>query len=452
MKKKLLILGILALVILLLAPLSVRVYQDGGTRVYRALTYTIVDWNRIVSADRVYSECEVYFPPYCYDNIDGLWERVSLKRDDLKMKEFLAVIRSVHSDTLVEVEPLEGSAERNSADRITFGIGELENIPVYPGCLVWVKYDGMIMESYPAQIVAKEWSLAGDWRDRAMEDPWTDVEFRAHPGEGDVQMLAGRITEIYADGFFLTVLEPVLRTVMVRGSLEPEYGLGDYVSVHLQNWSWAENHRYLKGDLQGVQHLPSEEIPNIFTADDIEEVTCAKPVIYLYPEEETKIDVQLDLQGDFLCTYPAYENGWKVTAQPDGTLTDEAGKVYNYLYWEGNASCGADLSQGFCVPGEETAEFLEKALAQLGLTRREANEFIVYWLPLMEDNAYNLISFDTEAYEQLAKLHISPTPHTLIRVFMTWKASEEWVELPGQELTAPERKGFVAVEWGGSES
>ncbi|MBR4308046.1 MAG: hypothetical protein IKT58_00480 [Oscillospiraceae bacterium] len=68
----------------------------------------------------------------------------------------------------------------------------------------------------------------------------------------------------------------------------------------------------------------------------------------------------------------------------------------------------------------------------------------------MEDNAYNLISFDTVAYEQVAKLHISPEPDTLIRVFMTWKASEEWVDLPKQELTAPERTGFVAVEWGGA--
>ena len=32
----------------------------------------------------------------------------------------------------------------------------------------------------------------------------------------------------------------------------------------------------------------------------------------------------------------------------------------------------------------------EEALADLGLTRREANEFMVYWLPMMEPNPYNL--------------------------------------------------------------
>jgi len=94
---------------------------------------------------------------------------------------------------------------------------------------------------------------------------------------------------------------------------------------------------------------------------------------------------------------------------------------------------------------------LEKALAQLGLTRREANEFIVYWLPLMQENPYNIISFQADAYTDAAQLDISPAPDTLIRVFMAWQASDAYVQLEQQELTAPERVGFTAVEWGGAE-
>ena len=112
----------------------------------------------------------------------------------------------------------------------------------------------------------------------------------------------------------------------------------------------------------------------------------AKPVIYLYPEETTSVNVQLELSGELTCTYPAYNGGWQVTAAPDGTLTDVSGQTYSYLYWEGDLIGEPDLSEGFCVPGSETAAFLEDALAQLGLTRREANEFIVYWLPQMECN------------------------------------------------------------------
>ena len=177
--------------------------------------------------------------------------------------------------------------------------------------------------------------------------------------------------------------------------------------------------------------------------------TAAKPVIYLYPEEKTQVTVQLDYAGELTCTYPAYQDGWTVTASPDGTLTDNQGQTYNYLYWEGKNNVEYDFSQGFCVAGEDTAAFLEDALSQLGLTRQEANEFIVYWLPHMEENPYNLIAFQREAYTEAAKLTMEPAPDTLLRVFMAWKPLEKPVEIPAQELTSPERVGFTAVEWGG---
>jgi hypothetical protein len=177
-----------------------------------------------------------------------------------------------------------------------------------------------------------------------------------------------------------------------------------------------------------------------------------KPVIYLYPEAETEVTVTLDLDGRLTCVYPAMERGaWTVTAQPDGTLTDAQGQTYNYLYWEGVSNADYDLSQGFCVSGADTAAFLEDALSQLGLTRREANEFIVYWLPRMEPNPYNLISFQTDAYTSHAALTVTPEPDSLLRVFMVWKPLETPVDVPAQSLPAFSRSGFTVVEWGGAE-
>ena len=180
--------------------------------------------------------------------------------------------------------------------------------------------------------------------------------------------------------------------------------------------------------------------------------TPEKPAIYLYPEEKTQVTVTLDLDGILTSTYPDYGEGWTVTAQPDGTLTDpETGRTYYCLFWEGVTDAEYDLSTGFCVAGADTAAFLEDALARLGLTEREANEFIIYWLPRMEGNPYNLISFQTAAYTESAGLTIDPAPDTLIRVFMAWKSLERPVEVAPQTLTAPERTGFTAVEWGGAE-
>ncbi len=188
----------------------------------------------------------------------------------------------------------------------------------------------------------------------------------------------------------------------------------------------------------------------VLNVDKATVYTSAKPVIYLYPETETRVEVKLDLDGELTCAYPAYKDGWTVTAAPDGILRDDAGQTYNYLYWEGENNGAFDFSKGFCVRGEDTAAFLEEALAELGLTRREANEFIVYWLPLMQDSPYNLIAFQGAAYTDRARLEVSPAPDTVLRVFMAWKPLDEPVEIAPQTLTAPERTGFVLVEWGGS--
>ena len=177
-----------------------------------------------------------------------------------------------------------------------------------------------------------------------------------------------------------------------------------------------------------------------------------KPVIYLYPTAQMPISVKLDVDGRLTTTYPAYRDGWEVIARPDGTLTDPVtGREYYCLYWEGVTDTEYDLSRGFVIPGEDTAAFLEEALAKLGLTEREANEFIIYWLPRMEGNAYNLISFQTEAYTENAKLTVTPTPDSMLRVFMAWKPLETPIEIEPQELPAFERLGFTVVEWGGTE-
>ncbi len=179
----------------------------------------------------------------------------------------------------------------------------------------------------------------------------------------------------------------------------------------------------------------------------------AKPVIYLYPEEETDVHVELELtESELYTTYPKYNNGWNVTAYPDGTILNKAdGTHHKYLFWD-SANCRTryDYSNGFCVAGCDTENFLREKLTYIGLTEEEMNEFIVYWLPLMEHNKYNLITFQGDAYTDSAKLDITPTPDSLLRLFMVYVPLEEAVEIEPQQLATFERKGFTVVEWGGS--
>ena len=176
-------------------------------------------------------------------------------------------------------------------------------------------------------------------------------------------------------------------------------------------------------------------------------------MIYLYPEEETDVHVELELtESELYTTYPKYNNGWDVTAYPDGSLLNKAdGTHHKYLFWDScNCRTRYDFSKGFCVAGSDTESFLREKLTYMGLTEEEMNEFIVYWLPLMEHNKYNLITFQGDAYTNSAKLDITPTPDSLLRIFMVYVPLEEAMDIEPQQLETFERKGFTVVEWGGS--
>lgn len=181
------------------------------------------------------------------------------------------------------------------------------------------------------------------------------------------------------------------------------------------------------------------------------EAKNAKPVIYLYPTSEQTVSVKLDYKGKLTCTYPEYKGEWKVKAEPDGTLINiEDNRQYSYLYWEGTSNNNWDMSKGFVVKGSETKEFLQEKLEHLGLTSKEYNEFIVYWLPIMQENKYNLITFAGEEYENTAELKITPKPDSILRVMMVFKPLNKPVKVEEQELKPFERKGFAVVEWGGT--
>lgn len=190
----------------------------------------------------------------------------------------------------------------------------------------------------------------------------------------------------------------------------------------------------------------------LYLPDDIStDLTDAKPLLYLYPTEETELTVTLGHPEKLSCVYPAYDDGWNVLAKPDSTLTDlSTGRNLYALYWEGRNADFEMTDEGFCVAGCDTAAFLEEKLALLGLSEREAEEMIVYWLPQMEDNAYNYIRFaSAQEIETYMPLAFSVQPDSVIRVNMIWKALDAPIEVREQEIKTPARNGFVAVEWGG---
>ncbi len=442
---------VLVLLAVLFVPVS-GVMDDGGTRVYSALTYKVIKWHRLLGmGEDCYDATRVYVFPNNFKSVSDLWEEEGVDESAYRKQEEESFLARVLELSVVSalVEPLEGEEERKSSDKIRFSVRGLEGMEgtmAEPGDIVEIFYDGVIRESYPAGIEATQWMLSGKTREQVYGGQWLDKTTAEGYDSEVFDFTDLQITKIYTDCFFARPL-PIGQAIKFNGTLSDEWCIGDRIVCTYENACYDSKTWRREVDLLTIEVSDWEPEPG-----ESGGYMLYKPVIYLYPEEETKIFVELSLkEGDLTCTYPAYEDGWTVTALPDGTLTDAKGQTYNYLYWEGETGTEFDFSDGFCVKGEDTAVFLETALAKLGLTRREANEFIVYWLPMMEQNPYNIISFQTEKYTEAAKLTVSPEPDTLLRVFMAWKAAEEYTELTGQKLTAPERTGFTVVEWGGTE-
>lgn len=174
-----------------------------------------------------------------------------------------------------------------------------------------------------------------------------------------------------------------------------------------------------------------------------------KPVIYLYPEEETEIEVKLGNPEKITVDYPDYNGGWKVLAQPDGTLSMGEEKFYA-LYYEAEFDNLERAQDGFVLARGEVEEFLEDKLEYLGLNYREREEFITYWAGQLEQSPYVYIRFMTnEEIEAQMPLEVSPEPKTTIRVIMQFENLDSPIEVEEQRLYKAERDGYTLVEWGG---
>jgi len=181
--------------------------------------------------------------------------------------------------------------------------------------------------------------------------------------------------------------------------------------------------------------------------------SMAEPLIYLYPTQEQNVEVGIDERVNLRESIPVLENHmWKVKAIPSGDITfTKDGSRYPYLYWEGKYAPLASPTHGFVVEKENVGKFLEETLPKLGLNEKESKDFRGYWVPKMADHPYYLVSFLDEAtITEMAPLHVSPQPATMIRVMMDFRPLNSPEKVPPIQLASPKKRtGFTVVEWGG---
>lgn len=178
-----------------------------------------------------------------------------------------------------------------------------------------------------------------------------------------------------------------------------------------------------------------------------------KPVVYFYPEEEMDLEVTYVEEERLITTYPKYENGWNIHLQEDGTFTiPGSNREYYALFFDEIPDLEVDFSEGFYVTKENAISFLEEKMDYMGFTNRETDEFIMYWLPILENNGQSLVYFEqTEERNEECPLEFSVEPETLIRTIIHIKKVDGPTKIQEQQLIHQERTGFTVTEWGGAE-
>lgn len=97
---------------------------------------------------------------------------------------------------------------------------------------------------------------------------------------------------------------------------------------------------------------------------------------------------------------------------------------------------------------------MNEKLKAIGLTEKESNDMISYWVPKMteKNTPYYQVGFLTSnQMNKFIPMNISPIPDSVLRVFLDYKAldTKPLTNPAPQQFNKFIRSGFTLVEWGG---
>jgi hypothetical protein len=235
----------------------------------------------------------------------------------------------------------------------------------------------------------------------------------------------------------------------------------DTNTYFLTAWKPGTGTAYVEGVKFKSQH---HIIIEIYLPEEEDMIMVEKPVVYLYNDRATKeVNVQVTTDNDMVFTYPKMQEGnqWNVQVGQDGIKTND-GRSYPYLFWEAAGKGDFYTRQegkiaGSIVKTDTVVSFLEAKLYALHLNPTEVTDFISYWGPRLQQQAYAIVQFKVdESVNEIAALDITPQPDWMRRVYMVFTGFETYpsvavTEEPILEEGLVKREGFYVVEWGGSE-
>jgi hypothetical protein len=227
------------------------------------------------------------------------------------------------------------------------------------------------------------------------------------------------------------------RTFTVITDEQGRYGLGNVPSgsmtIHFEN-EFIKYEHLTEGD--------STYYKDIFVGYTM--VSYA-PNIYLYPEKETDVHVNLGFPngGEVITSEPEYNSGWLVHVTPEGRIDDK----YDFLFYESALPDLFKTDSGWVFSCENLEAEFRSVLSDFGFAGREIEDFIDFWIPVLVDASY--FAFYPQDVDKITTLNVSPQPVSVLRVYLLIKPLSVPIDIPQPAIPRSfDRNGFTVVEWG----
>lgn len=173
-----------------------------------------------------------------------------------------------------------------------------------------------------------------------------------------------------------------------------------------------------------------------------------KPNLYFFPEENIEINVQLDFPsgGKLVKSEPLYNSGWTVQIDTTGLINE----TYDFLFYESLQPDVWQYKKGWCVKKENLREFFILNLREYGFGKKETDDFIEYWIPILTKSDYYLIYPQTkEIIDKAIQLSLSVKADNILRLFYVIKETQDMnTEIKEPVISKFKREGFYVTEWG----
>ncbi|MBU8934400.1 MAG: hypothetical protein KOO62_10385 [candidate division Zixibacteria bacterium] len=177
----------------------------------------------------------------------------------------------------------------------------------------------------------------------------------------------------------------------------------------------------------------------------IEPQQAMAPNLYLYPETEAQVAVTLSFPngGHVTESEPPYNMGWNVEVSPDGIIDD----TYDYLFYEALLPCDFNTDAGWMLTTDRLELEFRTLLTNLGFVGREIDDFVTYWVPLLDDAPYYGVY--PQDVNSLIDLAILPQPTSIMRQLLLIRPFNRPIAIQAPPDDGPfVREGFTAAEWG----